>query len=105
MRNAIFTDATFDQMFFNTGIPMEEHVLCCGKFIIKEATEEAERVIEEYQAANNPLDVCINHMPDWYIGDGQHIKQNLLSDKEWDTYYIIKQHNDTFWYVKLEMID
>lgn len=106
MKQVIFTDATFDQMFFNTGIPMEEHVLCCGKFLIKEATEEAERVIEEYQAANEPLDVCINNTPDWYIGDGQDLKRCLLSDKEWDTYYIIKKSNNgDFWYVKLEMIE
>lgn len=103
MKTVIFTDATFDQMFFNTGIPMEEHVLCCGHFFIKEATEEAEAVIEEYQAANQPLDVCIAEDSDWYAGNGEGINRCLLSDREWDTYYIIKKHNDTFWYIKLEM--
>ena len=97
MKAVIFTDATFDQIF-------NADSLRYGKFLIKEATE-AERVIEEYEAAKQPLNVCINNMPDWYIGDGQDLKRCSLSDQEWDTYYIIKQHNSTFWYVKLEMID
>lgn len=106
MKSVIFTDATFDQMFFNTGIPMEEHVLCCGKFLIKEATEEAENFINESMAAGRSVDVCIAEDSDWYAGDGYGINRCLLSDREWDTYYIIKKSNNgVWWYVKLEMID
>jgi hypothetical protein len=103
MKNVIFTDATFDQMFFNTGIPMEEHVLGSGEFLIKEATEEAENVIEEYMAAGKALDVCIAEDSNWYSGDGTGINRCLLSDREWDVYYVIKEHEGRFWYVKLEM--